>query len=231
MQQQTNIVKPTSLTDWTYGFIKGKILNLELKPGSQIHIDEVADELDLSRTPIREAFLRLGNDGLLEVQPRVGYFVADITEDDIRDLFEIREIIEARAANKAATLLTDDELMEIKKFHDESRIAVEQGDLDLFLKFEMKFHNYLQIHIHNKRLTAVMDSLTDLTYRERMISIRSLENVKETLLEHERILNALMERDGDKAAWFMGEHLKRASDRIIKIMREHKNNGKEVTVL
>jgi len=218
--------KPKALSNWTYDFLKEKILNLEIQPGEQIHIEIFTEKLDVSRTPIREAFIKLANEGLIEVHPRVGYFVTDITEEDIRDLFEIREIVEARAANKAASSLTDEELVEVKSFIEEGKIAVDNGDLDLYLKYDMKFHNYLQKHIQNKRLTTFMESLNNLTHRERIISIRSPENVKETIIEHERIVQALIKRDGDKAAWFMGEHLKRVSDRIIKIMLENKNNGK-----
>lgn len=218
--------KPKALSNWTYDFLREKILNLEIQPGEQIHIEIFTEKLDVSRTPIREAFIKLANEGLIEVRPRVGYFVTDITEEDIRDLFEIREIVEARAANKAASSLTDEELVEVKSFIEEGKIAVDNGDLDLYLKYDMKFHNYLQKHIQNKRLTTFMESLNNLTHRERIISIRSPENVKETIIEHERIVQALIKRDGDKAAWFMGEHLKRVSDRIIKIMLENKNNGK-----
>lgn len=218
--------KPKALSDWTYEFLREKILNLEIHPGEQIHIEIFTEKLEVSRTPIREAFLRLANEGLIDVRPRVGYFVTDITEEDIRDLFEIREIVETRAANKAASSLTDEELIEVKSFIEEGKIAVDNGDLDLYLKYDMQFHNYLQKHIKNKRLTTFMESLNNLTYRERIISIRSLENVKETIIEHERIVQALLERDGEKAAWFMGEHLKRVSDRIINIMQENNNNGK-----
>ena len=108
-------MKPSALTDWTYHYLKEKILNLELKPGQQINIEEFTEKLEVSRTPIREAFLKLASEGLIEVRPRVGYFVVEITEQDIRDLFEIREIIETRATKKASELLTDEELESMQK--------------------------------------------------------------------------------------------------------------------
>jgi GntR family transcriptional regulator, rspAB operon transcriptional repressor len=214
--------KPKALADWTYEYLKGKILNLEIMPGEQIHIEVLSKELEVSRTPIREAFLRLVADGLIEIRPRVGYFVADITENDIQDLFEIREIVETRAANKAAYALSDDELQGLKKLIVESKAAVDKGDYEAYLGRDILFHNYLQKHIQNKRLVAFMESLNDLTHRERIMSIRSVENIKETILEHEQIVDSLLARDGDKAAWYMGEHLKRVSDRLVKILKDSK---------
>lgn len=216
--------KPVVLTDWTYHFLKEKILNLEIKPGSQVHIEDFIEILQVSRTPIREAFLKLAGEGLIEIRPRVGYFVVDITEQEIRDLFEIREIVESRAAKKAASQLSEQELESMKKLMEESRTAVEKGDFQLYLSNEIKFHSYLQNHIQNKRLTAFMDSLNDLTHRERMLSIRAIDNIQQTLVEHQHILDGLMKRDGNMAEWYMGEHLHNVSERLIKYLAENKNN-------
>lgn len=220
--------KPKALSDWTYQIIRNRIINLELLPGEQLNLDPFIDELQVSRTPIREAFLKLANEGLVDIRPRVGYFVSEVTEEDIRDLFEIREIVENRAAHRSASTLTDGELEELQHMLEEEKKAVEDGDLALFLKFDTRFHNQLLKHITNRRLLALIDSVYDLTYRERNISIRSLDNVRLTLVEHQRILDALMERDGDKAAWFMGEHLKNVSDRIINILNKEKATIKEI---
>ncbi len=222
-------LKPSALTDWTYHFLKEKILNLEIQPGEQVNIEEVTEKLGVSRTPVREAFLKLASEGLIEVRPRVGYFVVDITEQDIKDLFEVREIIETRATKKAAALLSDQELKNMQALIDESYDAVEAGDYQQFLANEIRFHGYLKDHIENKRLSAVMDSLNDLTHRERAMSILSVENIKETLIEHQRILDGLIKRDGNLAEWFMGEHLHNVSERLVGHLKEHKNSFKEIT--
>jgi DNA-binding GntR family transcriptional regulator len=207
--------KPSALTDWTYQYLKKGILNLDFKPGEQLHIEDFTEKLEVSRTPVREAFLRLATDGLIEVRPRVGYFVSEITEQDIFDLFEARAIVETRAARHAATALTDDELEMIKKVMQASQKAVDAGDYDGFLENEVKFHEYLQRHVHNKRLIAFMDSLNDLTYRERVLSTHSLENIQGTLVEHNRIVDALLVRDGEAASQRMAEHLENVRERLI----------------
>jgi DNA-binding GntR family transcriptional regulator len=216
--------KPSALTDWTYQYLKEKILNLEIKPCEQIHIEQFIEQLQVSRTPIREAFLKLAAEGLIEIRPRVGYFLTDVTEKDIRELFEIREIIETRAAKKAAVLLSEEELESMKNLISESYSAIEKGDFHTYISNEIKFHGYLQKHIQNKRLSAFMDSLNDLTHRERVMSIQAVENIRQTLIEHQNILEGLVKRDGNLAEWYMGEHLHNVSDRLVKHLSESKKN-------
>ena len=220
MITRTSEHKPTALNDWTYHYLKEKILKLEIEPGEQLHIEEFVEKLEVSRTPIREAFLRLAADGLIEVKPRVGYFVVDITEEEIINLFEVREIIETWAARKSASLLSDNDLASIEQLLAESEAAVVGNDLDKYMDNEIIFHEYLQKHIQNKRLLAFMDSLNDLTYRERMLSIKSRENIEQTLVEHRRILDALKKRDAKLAEWFMGEHIHNVCMRLVDLIRQ-----------
>ncbi len=215
--------KPAALTDWTYQFLKKSILNLEFQPGQQLHIEEFTEKLEVSRTPVREAFLRLATEGLLDVRPRVGYFVSAITEQDIYDLFEAREIVETRAARQAAEALSEEDLENIKEIMQESVKAVKAGDYEQFLIYEIRFHEYIKKHITNKRLIAFMDSLNDLTYRERVLSTRSSENIEKTLVEHNRIYDALSKRDGLKAEQCMAEHLENVRERLIEFMKKHPN--------
>ncbi len=215
--------KPAALTDWTYQYLKKSILNLEFRPGQQLHIEEFTEKLEVSRTPVREAFLRLANEGLVEVRPRVGYFVSTITVQDIYDLFEAREIVETRAARQAAESLTDDDLLKLKEIMQQSALAVEAGDYDQFLENEINFHEYLQKNVSNKRLIAFMDSLNDLTYRERVLSTRSLENIKSTIIEHNKIVDALVKRDGQAAEKCMAEHLENVRRRLVSLIKDSPN--------
>lgn len=215
--------KPAALTDWTYQYLKKSILNLDFRPGEQLHIEEFTKKLEVSRTPIREAFLRLATEGLVDVRPRVGYFVSDITEQDIRDLFEVREIVETRAARQAAEALTDEELEKLKTLLEESEQAVKEGDFKTYINNDVEFHDYLQKHVSNQRLLAVMESLNDLTHRERVLSTRMNINIKCTLVEHGKIVEALVDRDGKAASDFMAEHLKNVCQRLVDFIKQNPN--------
>lgn len=215
--------KPAALTDWTYQYLKKSILNFDFQPGEQLHIEEFAKKLEVSRTPVREAFLRLANEGLVEVRSRVGYFVSLITEQDIRDLFEVREIVETRAARQAAEALSDEELEKLKALMSETEQAIKDGDLETYIKNDVRFHDYLQKHISNKRLIAVMESLNDLTYRERILSTRLDENIGLTFVEHSKIVEALVRRDGEMASKLMGEHLENVCQRLVDYINANPN--------
>jgi len=210
-------IKPAALTAWAYKTIKEDILNFRIQPGTQLHIEKLAEQMDISRTPIREALLKLEADGLVKTLPRVGFFVTDITKRDLKELFELRDLLECHATRKAAPLLTDDDLKYLDTLLAESIPAVEQGNLDKFLEIDIALHTLLIERAQNRRLIAMMESIRDLTYRERVLSLRSSDNVRETLHEHQRIVEALHQRNGELASRRMSEHLHAVSERLMQL--------------
>jgi DNA-binding GntR family transcriptional regulator len=210
--------KPSALKDWAYDTIKESILNLRVPPGAQLHIEDLADQMGISRTPVREALLRLESDGLVRAVPRVGFFVTEITRRDLEDLFEVRALLESHAAEKAASLLTGEDLAHIDRLLEAGVSAVERGDLGEFLETEIAFHTLLIERTPNRQLIAMMESLQDLTYRERVLSLESLENVRESCIEHQRIAEALHQRDGELAGRLMREHIWGIRDRMLQFV-------------
>ena len=207
--------KPKGLTDWAYETIKELILTLKVAPGTQLQIEMLAEQMGVSRTPVREALLRLEQDGLTQVVPRVGVFVTGISKRDLEELYELRELLESRATEEAAQRLTDDDLDHIDHLLEESKAAVKPGEVEKFLESEIAFHQILTQSAQNRRLISIMDSLGDLSYRWRIISLKSQENVRLTLIEHQGIAQALRQRDGKKAGKLMGDHIRSASERMI----------------
>ena len=163
--------RPAALTDWAYETIKDSILRLELAMGAQINIEELTGTLQISRTPIREALLRLEQDGLVRAVSRVGFFVTDITTRDLEELFELRALLESYAAKRATPLLTPQDLAHIDELLESSCRAVESGALAKFLEDEIALHDAITEHAQNSHLLHVMESLANLTYRERMLSL------------------------------------------------------------
>lgn len=215
---QLEPAKPAALTDWAYGAIKQAILNLEFAPGAQLRVDELAERMGISRTPIREALLRLETEGLVRIVPRVGFFVAEITRRDLIELFEIRQLLESHATKRAAAQLTDEDLAFIDQLLEQARAAVAQGDLARFQETEIAFHDFFVEHAQNRRLLALMASIRDLTYRQRVLSLASVENVRQSLVEHQRIAEALRQRDPELAGRRMAEHMAAARDRLLEFV-------------
>ena len=213
MENQTQ--RPAALTDWAYETIKTSILSLDLPMGAQISIEEVAEEMQVSRTPIREALLRLEGDGLVRAVPRVGFFVTEITRRDLEELFELRALLESYAAKRAALMLTDADLVHIDELLTTSCQAVEAVNLEEFLEHEIALHAAITEHAQNSHLLKVMESLANQTYRERVLSLKSLENVRASCVEHHRIVTALRERDAEGAGTAMWEHIWAVKDRML----------------
>lgn len=210
--------KPLDLKDWAYETIKQLILTLTVEPGEQLHIEDLSAKMKVSRTPIREALLKLESEDLVEANPRVGFFVKVITKNDLRELFELREITEGYAAKKSALLLTDDDLAWINKLQREAVAAVKAGDLNEFNEKEIALHTFIIEKSQNQRLIKLVESIKDLTYRQRFLALKSIDNVKKSLDEHQKIITALQNKDSDKASRSMSDHISFVKNRMLDIL-------------
>lgn len=233
MATQSTLVKPAALTDWAYKTIKEDVLNLRHPPGAQLGVETLADQMGISRTPVREALLRLQSEGLLRSIPRVGFFVTEITKQDLEELFELRILLESHVAKKAAPHLTDEDLDRLDALiNKQSVVAAKAGDLAKFLEIDIALHDLLLERGGNKRLVGMMETIHDLTFRERALSIRSAHNIRETLQEHQKLVEGLHKRDGELASRLMRDHLSAVRDRILVLVDSTDNStesGNEIS--
>ncbi len=210
--------KPIGLTQWVYVRIKAAILNLDFAPGSQLQVEDLSREMEVSRTPVREALLRLQKDGLVDVLPRVGFFVTKFAARDLEELYELREILESRAVYDAVQFMTEEEMNRFMEIYASTYKAVEKEDTNGFLESEIAFHNFLTEASHNIRLVAMVESMRDLTYRWRILSLNSKEDIRASLKEHKKIADAVQNRDAATASRLMGEHIQNAKNRIVRMI-------------
>lgn len=218
MELSQRMRRPAALTDWAYATIKDRILSLQLPMGAQLKIEELANQLDTSRTPVREALLRLERDGLVEVVPRVAFFVTEISRTDVEELLEIRELLETRAVKTAALLLSESDLALLRQLMDQGKLAAAEGDTEQFLQAMLDFHSLLMERAPNRRLSQLMARLQDLTYRVRVLALQSPHSIRESLVEHGRIADALCQRDADLASRMTAEHIAGIRQRLLDYM-------------
>ena len=218
--------KPLNLTEWAYISIKQYIINNKLEPGSQLNIEELALKLNISRTPIREALIRLKQEGMVVAVPRVGFFVCGMTKKEFDELFELRKLIECYAAEQATSRMSDKELNELVKTQEQGYLMAQEGKIKEFNHLEEKLHNSIIDSLHNKRISDVLSGVADLFYKERLVAMGSIENVRESAIEHGKITDAIKARDAELARKMMDEHLSRVKERLEKIMdfQESKSN-------
>ena len=215
MELRSTGKKPPELKDWAYDVVKHAIVNLDVAPGDQLSIADLSEQLDVSRTPVREALLRLESDGLVRAVARVGFFVTEVTKRDLRELFILRELLEGHAAEIAAPMVTDADLEELESLHRKSTTLAESGDRRGFIEYETMFHQYILDRCGNRRLIDMMDSLNDLTSRERLLSVRVSGNVEHSCREHSCIVEALRSRDFKAAGECMRRHLASSRQRLL----------------
>jgi len=209
--------RPMDLTEWAYNNIKQLILNNTLTANSQIHIDEMAAQFNISRTPVREALMQLQNKGLVKIVPHVGCFVCGVTREEFCEVFELRAVIETYAARRAAETMTEELQMWVEHVN-KSEAAVRDGYLREFNVLETIIHDSLIVNLHNRRILDVMDMVADNIYRERMIAMGSMDNVERSLEEHRLVVDAIVNRDPDEAARLMEQHVRNVQRRIEKIV-------------
>lgn len=215
MELGISLKKPRELKDWAYDVVKDAIINLDVAPGAQLSVTELSERLDVSRTPVREALLKLENDGLVRAVPRVGFFVTQVTKRDLKELFVLRELLESHAAEAAAVQLSDDDLAELDRLYQLSTVAAEKGDCKEFIEYEIKFHQLIVDRCGNQRLVEMMDSLNDLTNRERILSVRVSDNIYQSCREHAELVDALKRRDAAAAGECMRKHLVGSRHRLL----------------
>ena len=190
----------TTRTHEAYVEIRRRIIELEMPPGSQFSEGELAADLGLSKTPIREALGRMRQEGLVEAVARSGYRVSPVTVKDARDLFALRSILEGEAAALAADRGADlQALRELDRLCKTSYDPKDQSSITAFLRANTIFHVTLATLGGNERLATMLEQV--LVQLERLfrlgLSFRSRAN--EMIHEHTELLSAVKAGDADAA--------------------------------
>jgi DNA-binding GntR family transcriptional regulator len=167
--------KPESLAKLAYDAILDSILDCRLS-SDEIHNEkEVAKDLGISRTPVREALLELSFQGFVKFLPRKGFIVRRFNENDIIEIFELRTAIEVMAIEKVARLSPRPDLAKIRKTLDVQRDAVWRDDFDAFIEADRSFHLIFCELAQNLRMVAVLENLRKMYF---LMSNQALANRK-----------------------------------------------------
>lgn len=205
--QLARVAAPVSRKDQAYLAIKGAILNLELKPGQALVENELAEQLGISKTPVRTALHELEREGLVTRVLYKGTYVAEVTLRDVQEIFQLRAVLEGLAARLAAPALSEAELDEARETLRLMEAAVELGDRDLASRYGKQLHDLILQTADNQRLQLIVHNLDDHLQRYRLLSDQISGRLEKSLGEHKRILEALEQRDPDLAEQALKEHL------------------------
>ena len=185
--------------------LEAKIVDRSYPPGSHLVEDVVAAELGVSRTPVREAFRLLQRAGWLDLRPHAGAYVRYPTVDQVRDVFELRQTLEQRAAELAARRAKASEHRELGKLIERGRRSLARGDLKAIGTINTEFHAKIAESAHNEMLRAILSDLAK-HVRWHFSAVAGIRG-EASWTEHEAILAAVQERDREGAAKAMEVHI------------------------
>ncbi len=209
--------RPQPLNNGVYEALKRDILCMELSPGSVLCERAIAKEMDVSRTPVREALQRLESDGLVKRYPKLGAVVSELLLRDVAEAFQIREFIESPAAAIAAKVLTREQLAVVSETFE--RLEREQNGPEACLlhdEMDLLIHSLVINATGNSRLIGIMSSLDNVCRRAR--SIATPVWFRESIAEHRRLVEALERGDSAAAETAMRAHLVATKKRLIEIV-------------
>ena len=209
--------------DTAYDLIRRRILDNVWPPGHRALEQEVALALGMSRTPVREALVRLENDGLVEVVPRHGMRVLPVSPTDMREIYEILTALECMAAEIVARRKPSDaELQPLIQATADMDQALAEDDLDAWAAADERFHAALIELSGNRQLAATVWNYWDRAHRARMFSLRLRPKPVNSTQEHTALVDRLRDGDAAGAAQVNREHRERASRELLVIFEQFK---------
>ncbi|MGC8874624.1 MAG: GntR family transcriptional regulator [Chloroflexia bacterium] len=196
-----------SLKDRAYETIKQAILSLQLKPGQPLVEQELARQLGISKTPVRDALQELEREGFVTRVLFKGTYVTEVTMKDLREIFQLRAVLEGLAARLATPRFTPQELDEIERNLTLSEEALAAGDRARCSRLGQTLHNAIIEKADNTRLTLIIRNLDDHVQRFRALSDQIAGRLNKSVREHRRILEALRQGDPEAAEQALRSHL------------------------
>ncbi|MEF9921464.1 MAG: GntR family transcriptional regulator [Anaerovoracaceae bacterium] len=202
-----------SLTDEIADVIRERILKGEYHIGEKIKENQIATELRVSRTPIREAFKQLENEGLIDYIPNRGCFAKGFTKQDIDDIYAVRKALEILAVEWAVKRITPQEIEKLKDQCDLMEFYTTRKDSKKVLEINNDFHDIIYNSTGSRFMAQVLRSYKEYIDQTRKVIFYEQGYLKEILVEHKKILDAIKREDTDGAIAAISDHLDQSQRR------------------
>lgn len=201
------MINKSSLCQQAVDLLKKRIISHTLVPGQRLDEAALAADLDISRTPLREALKILSAEGFVHIKPRRGCFVAELTPGDLEEIFPIMAMLEGRVAHEATVKATTDDLKRLDALHEKLEKHAAAHDVDRYYEVNYIFHDALQELAGNRWLQHMIGDLRKLLRLSRHRSLKLEGRQQESLAEHRALMDALHRGDADAAEEIMKNHL------------------------
>ncbi|MFC7364118.1 MULTISPECIES: GntR family transcriptional regulator [Bhargavaea] len=209
-----------------YKYMKNAIIVGQYKPGTRLTEKALAEELQVSRTPIREAIKQLEVDGLITPYKKRGYVVKSFSIEDIRQIYNVRALLEGYATGEAAIMRTDEDIERITAKNKAYRQAIESVDredietIQYIQQINQQFHTEILAAARNDHLKALIERVVVVPIIFRSFYWYDERQLLRSLQVHETILQALRNRESDRARVAMQEHIYQGRDDVIHALQQ-----------
>lgn len=213
MSNTNNFSNSFSLTDEIADIIRERILKGEYRIGEKIKENQIATELKVSRTPIREAFKQLENEGLIDYVPNRGCYAKGFTRQDIEDIYAVRKALEILAVEWAVERITPEEIKSLQEQSDLMEFYATRDDSKKVLEINSDFHSIIYNAAGSRFMAQVLRSYKEYIEQTRKALYDEQRNLEEIFREHKAILDAMKDKDTERAKAAMAEHLEGSARR------------------
>ncbi|MGQ9558623.1 MAG: GntR family transcriptional regulator [Desulfurispora sp.] len=211
------------LREMVFESLREAIIQGRLKPGERLMEIQLAEEMGVSRTPVREAIRKLELEGFVVMVPRKGAYVAGISVKDIVDVFEVRAALEALAAGLAAERATEEELEELERSLVQISEVTGREDIDALVETDINFHELIYRACRNERLVQILTHLKEQITRFRTTSLSQPGRSKHAVEEHRKIVEAISDRNVELASTLAREHIENAEQSLLNVLQGESN--------
>lgn len=214
-----SLAKNKNRAEEAYLYIKNSIIHNDFKPGDCLSENAIAQSLGMSRTPVREAFKVLVNEGYIETRNGIGAFVRHITAKEIHDIFEVRAALECAAVETALARISDKELEEIEKTWMKFESDVNAGvkiSWEKLSELDYRLHEFLIMKCENDYIINILNDIRMKIAHSQATAAITLGDQLGTIKQHLHIIRLIKNRDADELRLELRAHIQRAADLIFK---------------
>ena len=212
-----NFSNSFSLTDEIADVVRERILKGEYEIGEKIKENQIATELKVSRTPIREAFKLLENEGLIDYIPNRGCFAKGFTKQDVDDIYAVREALEELAVRWAVARITEPELLALEEQVDLMEFYTKKKDKKKVLELNTSFHEIIYASARSRFLAQVLSSYKEYIEKTRKSIFYEQSYLEGILSEHRAIFEAIKDRDEERVVEAISKHLEASQERAFAV--------------
>ena len=219
MTRTMTVVKKSKLSDQVFQKLRLMVLGNQLKVGNYYLEQELAEQLGSSRTPLREAAIRLEQEGLLEIVPRRGIYIKPILAPQMAEIYQVLSWLETAAISIACSKPVDpDKIAELERVTNNMIAALEHDDLVEWAENDNLFHQILISLSQNNELISLVNSYWEKTNRARMLTLRIRKPPVQSSQEHRNVIDALKQGDVETAIAINTKHRARASSELTNLL-------------